>query len=284
MKKEIGIFLLAFILLGVILFWGFTTYSKKIYMSGPVTSGYSDLDIQNTTWEIVQFSDGPRIENLVGTDWIITFGKEDGFIRLCDTHTFTYDISGNTLSVIFSDKKESSCQESTVSSEVVFLNLLNAGPLVERMQFVTKDFNEVLTLVYGQKKIVLVPRTEVTLRTSQRNTQAALADITKQVMLTANILCSENRVCTSSSFEGTFLFTQISTLREGTDQVKTPALDPFPVKTSVDGTALFSLPLGTYQVTLDSISNSAYEFNPLIFSVVDSQIGLYQLPLQLVKK
>lgn len=152
MKKEIGIFLLACICLGVILFLGFTTYSKKMYTSSSFVSNYSDLDISNTTWEIVQFSDGPKIENLVGTDWIISFGKEDGFIRLCDMHSFTYDISGNTLSVVFSGEKEASCQDSTVSSEEVFLSLLNAGPLVERIQFTTKDFNEVLTLVYGQKK------------------------------------------------------------------------------------------------------------------------------------
>ncbi len=279
MKKDILRFVAVLFTIGILLGIGFALSSKKSYVETPFDFAL-DNQIKNTTWELVQYSDGREIENLVGTDWVMHFDADRGFIRLCDTHPFSYTLSGGRITFTFSETASSSCQDSTLSSESVFFDLLNQSPLVERVSYETKEFNEVLTLVSGNKKMVFIPR--VDMPAGSLSPLSVLNNKEKSVSIKAEYSCTventEEQVPCSAPFQGEFVLTQLDA---------TPDKKPYTssVLTDATGISVLMVPFGTYQVTLlktpTLIENQKYDLNPIIFSIVSTTGEPYELLLTL---
>lgn len=269
---------LVFVLVGfaALLFAGFLVSSKKVSFIN--TPDENALDINNTTWEIVQYSDGPNIENLVGTDWVLHFDQKKGFLRLCDTHPFSYSVAAHFLTATFNEKTESSCQESSVTSEHVFLDLLSGTPTIERVEYQSNISSEVLTLVLGTKKLVLIPRVDVT---PSGTTGGVFAVNKKSVAITARYECLDTGAaanCPNAPFQGQFIFKKVTGGGEKSDKEQTTV-----VSTDATGGALLSLPLGTYQATLDAQFSKGVAFSPIIFSLVEKTEEPYALLLSIKK-
>ncbi len=279
MKKDILQITTVLFLVGVLLCIGFALSSKKSYTETLFNSP-EDTRIKNTTWELVQYSQGEEIENLVGTDWVMRFDTDKGFIRLCDAHPFSYVLLGDRVTFTFSETAVSSCQDSTLSSESVFFDLLNQSPTIERVSYETKEFNEVLTLVSGNKKMVFIPRVDVP--AVSLSSLSALSDRGKSVSIRAvhpcTITVKEGEAPCTLPFEGEFVLTQL-------DNTPDKKLYTTSVLTDINGVATLTLPFGTYQVTLPQtptlVSGKKYDFKPIIFSIVPTTTEPYELILTL---
>ncbi len=282
MKKDILKLIVVLSCIGLILFLGFTINSKKTYVADSFDTYQKKIDIKKTTWEIVQYSEGTTIENLVGTDWIVHFEESQGFIRLCDTHPFTYSQSGDNLLISFDSKIPSSCQESTMSSESVFLDLLTSKPIIAKFSYKTNQFNQVLTIVSGDKKMVLIPRTDILTNPTmtQKNT---LPQEEKLISIKAYFPCAEDQTkktfqdstpCRGLPFQGSFAF----------EQLDAPEKNKTTGDTSTTGEGSVSLQTGTYQVTLNLDNTTAkVHFNPVIFSVTTQQSPQQELNITVEK-
>ncbi len=259
----LGIFLV--FTLVVLLSFKFDSKSKFTAME----SSGKTIELKNTTWELVEYTDGPEVKNMVGTDWILQFDREDGFVRLCDTHPFSFYTFKDTVNFNFTKKNDTTCQDDTIgASEETFFSFFKSTPTAERVSDSNGKFKEVLTLTEDTKKLIFVPRTTI-------ETGDAL-NKTKNVVVTAELCPPVSKAVptpTCTPYASDFTVAPI-------DQEKSITT---PFTTDAKGIGTVSLPKGSYQVSMKT-STASVTFSPIIFSIADTSDAPYPLALKVVSK
>lgn len=256
-----------FLVLTLVVLLSFRFESKRKFTA--TSENTQTIELKNTTWELVEYTHGPDVKNMVGTDWILQFGKDDGFLRLCDTHPFSFYTFRDTVNFTFTQKNDTTCQDDTIgASEETFFSFFKNTPTATRMSDPSGKFKEVLTLTEDNTKLVFIPRTilEGSLETGK----------TKHVVVTAELCPPVTKkvptpVC--APYAGEFIVSPI-------DQEK--ALST-PFVTDAKGIGTVSLPKGSYQVGMKTGVDGAV-FSPIIFSIADTSEVVYPLTLHVVSK
>lgn len=256
-RLSIGLLLVLTLVCGAGLYIG----TKKT--SHVVSSADKTIDLKNTTWELVEYTEGSDVKNMVGTDWILQFGAKDGFFRLCDTHLFTFYTFKDVVTFDFSEKNDTSCQDTHPGAhESTLFDFLKSNPRGERVSDASGKFKEVLTLVSGDKKLVFIPRTALEVSDSSN---------TKHVLVDATVCSPTTTEC--ALFAGTFHITSI----DQKDSV------PMILTTDIQGQGSIELPKGSYQVTMEK-GPKGETFSSIIFSITDTKKGPYVIELEVQSK
>ncbi len=231
------------------------------------------IQVEDTTWEFVEYTDGPNVENLVGTDWILQFDNSTGLVRLCDTYTFSFFTSPAKIQFMFDNLHPENCQKNVNMSEALVFDILQNNPTILRTASPTKVFTEVLVFSSGNKKLVLVPRNKIDLSNKRSHAQKVqlIAQVCTQDVVQNN---ADLLDCASLPFSGFF---SVATVDSSTQKVS------YEVATDMQGKGEVALPIGSYQIELKE-PTSDIVFPPMIFSITQPEKNIKEIPLFVYKK
>lgn len=279
MKKKYFFILLGCLAAGALILSSFSWF-KNQRRDKESSSGYvfkeqkTPVELKNTAWEFVQFTQGKEVKNLVGTDWVLQFEKDFGFTRICDIHQFAYKIEDNILKTKSSEVSKSLCQDGTDTIEKLFFSVLANQPEV-KVTLSSGKVEKVLTITHRDTKFSFVPRSQIPVPAILLGPGAVIPQATVQVSATVGPTCGVQTegqdTCGPKPFGGSFNLKEISGTSGVTDIQFT---------TNQAGLATFPVGFGTYQITYINPDKSTYpKLAPVIFSTTEEKT--YNIELNL---
>lgn len=269
MKKKYFIFLLCVLLLCGLVLVVFDSQRKNNDFDTYIFKEQdTSINLKNTSWEFVQYTEGSKVNNLVGTDWVLQFGENSGVVRMCSTQKFGFTSNFKTIDVELDYIPSALCSDNSARLENLFFSVLQKKP---EIQITTGQgsVSKVLSIISGTTKFSFIPH--------ERLDSLLLShDATTKKGISINALyrvCIKKDPCTSEPFKGTFTVKDITLVESS----------PINFSTNETGEVSLELPFGTYQVDLKD-ETKKYSMNPIIFSTTTNLDHTQIVELLVTKK
>jgi hypothetical protein len=231
------------ICIAVLAVLGFVYTGRHASYTSHTPSG-ADIVLDNTTWELVEYTYATTVDNLTGTDWILSFDAHDGVLQLCDKHQFDYFINTNHITFEFKNPDTVNCQHTAQNKESHFIDLLSHNPIIEQVVSPDSRFTQVLTFTHDDEKLIFV----------QNKQSQPSRNQTKNITFTTDI-----------PYTGTFTITPFNPQTGNRENASST------VTTDTQGVGTVALPVGTYQIMIEHPTANRTML-PIVFSVTDSRI------------